>query len=274
MPLNFNTNYLNNFPSPAQMVFARALNTCANTLNSAVAIEVSAIWGVNLPGGLTAVCVPNPIENFQNAPVRDTWYPSSLADKLAGRDLKQGEPDLTIFFSNNANWHTGNGNPLHNQFDLESVALHELLHGLGFVGMFWVQGGWPSTGSYGNDALINHVNAVVQDTGQQLGFQLPNLNNHPSVYGSHIQDLGGDQLTNPGRYTNNSTNLGAPLVSNNLFFDLNRYQVYAPNPFEPFASVDHLNDRNSLMRPSIEPGQRVRAVDAPVLQILNELGWL
>ncbi len=273
MPLNFNPNYFNNFPPAAQAAFVRALNVWATSLNSSVTIEVSAIWGVNLPGGLTAICVPNPIENFQNAPVRDTWYPSSLADKLSGQDLRQNEPDLTVFFGNAPTWYTGSGNPPGNQLDLESVALHEVGHGLGFVSAFWVQGGWPYTGSYGNQALINLVNQLVLGTGQPLGFQLPNLNNHPTVYGLHIQDLGGDQLTNPGRYPNNSTSLGPPLVSNNLFFDLNRYQVYAPNPFVPFTSIDHLNDPNSLMRPSIAPGARVHAIDAPVLAILNELGW-
>jgi len=273
MALNFITEYLNNFPPPAQVAFARALNTWANALNSAVEVQVSAIWGVELPGDLTAICIPNLIENFPNAPVRDTWYPSSLADKVAGQDLQPNEPDLAVFFGNNPTWYTGAGNPPANQIDLESVALHELCHGLGFVGPFWLQGGWPYIGSYGNQALIIHANAIVQGTGQQLGFQLPNLNNHPNVYGLHIQDLGGDHLTNPGRYPNNSTNLGAPLVSNNLFFDLNRHQVYAPNPFVPLISVDHLNDPNSLMRPSIGPGQRVRAVDHPVLQILNALGW-
>src|SRR6185436_15440616 len=119
------------------------------------------------------------------------------------------------------------GNPPGNQLDLESVALHEVGHGLGFVSATWVQGGWPYIGSYGNQALINLVNQLIQGTGQPLGFQLPNLNNHPTVYGLHIQDLGGDQLTNLGRYPNNSTSLGPPLVSNNLFFDLNRYPVYA-----------------------------------------------
>jgi hypothetical protein len=273
MPLIFNPNYVNNFPQQAQAAFARALTTWSQALDSTVAIEVTAIWGVFMPVGLTAMCVPNPVANFQNAPVTNTWYPSALADKLAAQDVQPNEPDMTVFFNNNINWYTGQGNPQNNQFDLESIALHEVCHGLGFVSTFWQAGGWPYVGSYGDNALVNQVNLVVQGTAQQLGFQLPNLNSQPSVYGLHIQDLSGAHLTNPGRYNNNSNQLGAPLVSNNLFFDLNRYQVYAPNPFVPFTSIDHLHAPNSLMRPSIGPGQHVRAIDAPVLNILHELGW-
>jgi hypothetical protein len=272
MALDYILTWANGFPDAAINSFQRALDTWSAALTSNVAVNITATWGVNLPG-FAAVCIPNPVQNFQNRPVTDVWYPSALGDKLANQNLKQNEPDMNVFFSNNVDWYTGTGAPPQGEYDLQSIATHEICHGLGFVSAFWELPGWPYTGSYGNQALINLANQMVQGTGQALGFQLPALNNQPTVYGLHIQDLKGDQLTNTGAYANNSVNLGAPLVGNNLFFDLNRYQVYAPNPFVPFTSIDHLNDPNSLMRPSIGPGVRVRAVDAPVLRILNELGW-
>ena len=272
MPFPYSINWANNFPLQAMDAFARAVETWSQAIDSNVTIEITATWGVNLQG-FTAVCIPNPVENFQNAPLASVWYPSSLADKLAHQDVRPNEPDMNVFFSNSANWYVGSGAPAQNQYDLQTIALHELCHGLGFVGAFWQTPGWPSNGSYGNQALINLVNQMVQGTGQPLGFNLPNLNGHPTVFGLHLQDLKGDQLTNTGVFGNNSAELGPPLVCNNLFFDLNRYQVYAPNPFVPFTSIDHLNDPNSLMRPSIATGVRVRAIDAPVLAILHELGW-
>jgi hypothetical protein len=273
MPLNFNTNYLNNFPVQAQTAFGRALKTWGTLLDSDTTIEIVAIWGAYLPETLSAICIPNPLENFQNAPAKDTWYPSALADKLSRQDLRPIEPDMTILFSNNVNWYLGVGIQQSNQLDLESVSLHEICHGLGFVSAFWVERGWPYVGSYGNNALITQVQKVVQGAGQQLGFALPNLNFHPTVYGLHIQDLSGEQLTNVARYPVNSSALGPPLVSHNLFFDLSRHQVYAPDPFVPFTSIDHLNDQKSLMRPAIEAGTQVRKVDPAVLEILQALGW-
>lgn len=273
MPLNFNTNYMNNFPPAAQVAVGRALNTWSAVLDSPVPVEIWAIWDVPLLGNLTAMCIPNPIDNFANQPIGNCWYVSSLADKLAGADTKPGEPDMTIFFGDNSTWYTGTGNPPAQDLDLESVALHELCHGFGFVSTFLADNNFPISGNYGDPVLIALANAAVMATGQQLGFVLPPLNNQPSIYGMHIQDLPGAQLTNPASFPNPSQPLGVALTSNNLFFDQGRDPVYAPLPFEPFSSIDHLTDPNSLMRHDIPPGLRFRVIDAPVLAILNALGW-
>jgi hypothetical protein len=273
MALTFNTNYMNNFPQAALTSVQRALCTWSAALDSPVPVGIWFIWDVVLPPNLSAMCIPNPIDNFPNAPMNNCWYPGSLADKFAGVNTKPGEPDMTIFFGN-AKWYIGTGNPGPDEFDLESVALHELGHGFGFVSTFYADNNWPIQGNYGDPALVAQVNAAVAGTGEQLGFVLPALNNQPSVYGLHIQDAAGAQLTNPESYPNPpSQTLGGALTSYNLFYDLNRYPVYAPKPYEPFSSIDHLTDPNSLMRPGIDTGVRVRAIDAPVLTILNSLGW-
>jgi len=61
-------------------------------------LNVTAIWGANLPG-FTAFSVPNMIENFANAPMDNVWYPSALADALINQDLQPNDEDLTIFFA-------------------------------------------------------------------------------------------------------------------------------------------------------------------------------
>jgi hypothetical protein len=281
MPIVFNTNYVNNFPANAMAAFQRAQNTWIAALpNANVTIDVSAVWGATLPQNFTAICIPNAIQSFLNAPAANVWYPSALADNLANQDLQPNDEDMTVFFGQlplHFDWNVAAGHPRGNQYDLESIALHELAHGLGFAGVFWAIG-WPWRGSYGDAQLIALANQVIQGSGhgQALGFVLPVLNGHPSVYGTHIQDVNGNYLTDPNHYVNNppSNQLGAQLIGGNLFFDLNpRVPVYAPNPFVPFTSIDHLVDPASLMRPGIAAGQQVRAVDAPVLQILNALGW-
>ena len=273
MPLTINVNY-HNFSANQQTAFGRAVNTWQNTLNSAVPVNVEAYWGVNLGGRLTAMCVPNGIINFGTGTVK-TWYTSSLADKLNGADLQQGEPDMAVFFDNSFNWYTGTGNPAGNQYDLESIALHEMCHGFGFLGLFWVNAA-GGQGSYGNNNLLGVIPQTVTNL---LSFPLPNLNNYPSIYGRNIVNHSFEYLTNPDRYTNGSVELGDVIRNGPLQFysvPSTTYQVYTQNPFIPFTSIEHLDPTvfpNSLMRPSIGQGQFIRFVDAPVQAILRVLGW-
>lgn len=277
MPIVINVNYNNNFPAEAQTAFQRAVNTWQGILNSPVAVRIEAFWDIDIGGGLTAMNIPNAVQNFRLAPICSTWFTSALADKLAQRNLQPGEADMAVFFdSQNFQWYTGDQQPQPTQYDLQSVALHEICHGLGFVGLFWAPDAVPVVGSYGNDAILA---AIPPNVAQLLPFQLPaSLQDHPSVYGVHIQVQNGNYLTDPDHFLNPSPLLGAALTDTNgvLEFDQNQYQVYVPDPFEPFSSVDHLDPvvfPTSLMRPSIGAGQVTRQVDVPVQNILTSLGW-
>jgi hypothetical protein len=271
MPVQININYDNNFNPQQRQAVEQAKATWQNTLDSQITVQVEAYWGVNLGGNLTAVCVPNGAIGSQGGQ-NNTWYTSALADKLANQNNHPNTADMAIFFDHNFNWNATTNNPANNQYDLESVALHELCHGFGFLGLFWVD--HNGQGSYGNQALINTIRQLVH-----LPFYLPNLNNHPSIFGRHIVDGNQHFLTDTNRYPNNSLQLGTAL-QNNLFFPLNGGQqlvpIYAPNPFEPFSSAEHLDPGtfpNSLMRPSIGVGQVTRQVDVTVRDILTALGW-
>lgn len=74
----------------------------------------------------------------------DTWYHSSLADKLAGGDLNPGFGDIFSQFNGRIgvdpncltglDWYYGfDNNEAANEFDFLSVVLHEIGHGLGFA---------------------------------------------------------------------------------------------------------------------------------------------
>ena len=63
------------------------------------------------------------------------WFPEALADKRAGRDLADGEPDIITRFNNHqdANWYFGtDGDTPSGKTDFVSIVLHEIAHGLGF----------------------------------------------------------------------------------------------------------------------------------------------
>jgi hypothetical protein len=271
--LTINVNY-HDFSADQETAFGRAVTTWQNTLNSAVMVNIEAYWGVDLGGQLTAMCIPNGSVNFGKGTV-NTWYTSSLADKLSGADLQQGQPDMAVFFDNQFDWYTGIGNPARDKYDLESIALHEMCHGFGFLGLFWVD---PAGGQgyYGNDNLLG---VIPQAVTKLLPFQLPTLNNYPSIYGRNIVNNSFEYLTNPNAYTNGSVELGNVLKNGPLqFYQLpaTTYRVYTNNPFRPFTSIEHLEPNlfgNSLMRPSIGTGEFIRFVDDPVQAILKVLGW-
>lgn len=228
-----------------------------------------------MPAHLAAMCVPNGSlwANQPPANIRaNTWYVSALADKITQQDQHPNEPDMAVLFNANLNWNAGPNVPA-NRYDLESVSLHEMAHGLGFLGLFYVTPQAlppPTLGSYGNPAILGAL-----PPGVDYGFTLPALNWQPSIFGSFVCDNLGHHLTNPVYYAPNSAALGAALSGPALYFDQidPAHTLYTPNPFALFSSVEHLDDGTSLMCHSIGLGVNRRVVDAPVSAIMTQLGW-
>lgn len=75
----------------------------------------------------------------------DTWYPSALANVIAGELLDPDTEEIEIFVNPNVGrancirgktWYYGlDGRAPEGTFDLVTVTLHELAHGLGFTGL-------------------------------------------------------------------------------------------------------------------------------------------
>jgi hypothetical protein len=84
--------------------------------------------------------------NFTNAPVAEVWYPTALADALAGVDLVPGNFDISSSFNSSIdnpaaeptcltgrNWYYGIDHNGGTDFDFLNVVSHEIAHGLGFA---------------------------------------------------------------------------------------------------------------------------------------------
>lgn len=258
-----------------QAAFQRAINTWNQTLNipANINITVQVYEGVQLIGNINAMCVPNLHQN------NNIWYVTALS-RILNQNLgaQQDQPDIFVFFSGENNqWYTGvDENVPEEQSDLESIALHELCHGLGFLSLSLVH---ENLGSFGNQALINNLPGDVHQILEGELGQLPQLNDLPSLYDTHIQ-RNNQNLTD---IDNNTQQLGNALrglteqqYPVQLFFNPNQHQIYAPNNFAPFTSITHLDLQHfpdSLMRPIIAPGEVTRQVDQPVQQIMQALGW-
>ena len=129
------------FSAQAQGAFQRAVDIWATQLTSAVPIVVNASM-TPLPTGVLGSSGPTFLaQNFPGAPQGSTLYPIALANKLAGQDLAPSYPDIDANFSSAiTKWYFGTGTTPAGQMNFTSVVLHELAHGLGFLGTLDVAG--------------------------------------------------------------------------------------------------------------------------------------
>lgn len=151
-----------------QRLFAyqRALDLWGGVLSSDVEIYIQGSFAplsCTPTGGTLAQAGATFIfNNFTNAPLADTWFGSSLADAIAGRDLLQdppnplppGTPDIIANFNGNVGqpnciagpgWYYGvDNNTPTGAIDFLNTFMHEVAHGLGFQNFAnEVSGGLP-----------------------------------------------------------------------------------------------------------------------------------
>ena len=151
-------------------VLELALGLYSEALTSAVPIRVGVEFGHFGGDELSATLGfggPESLyRDFAGAPLGATWYPSALADKLAGVDLGgAGSLDLLLSFNADVDGpevfgslgfdyglsdHPAVGAP-----SFLRVALHELLHGLGFG--TYVDGATGALLSGRGDVLLSHL---------------------------------------------------------------------------------------------------------------------
>ncbi len=264
----FIVNY-NGFTPEAQAAFQYAVDIWAHSIESSVTINVSATFTALGPNVLGSAGPATFLTSNAPGAQPNTFYPAALWEKLEGADrsIFGGSNDISAEFSSEFNWYYGtDANPPANQVDFVSVVLHELGHGLGFIGFASLT---PST--------PDDIGAVRE----------PN-NAIPAIYESYIENGSGTAILS---FSDPSAALGVELVSNDLYCNSPQAitqldqggilpRIYVPTTWSPGSSYYHWNDStfpnsdiNSLMRSSIGPGQANHNPGPITLGFFQDMGW-
>ncbi|HET7697858.1 MAG TPA: FG-GAP-like repeat-containing protein [Vicinamibacterales bacterium] len=253
------------FPAQARVAFQFAVDVWASQLNSPVPITIDARFldlGPNTLGSAATGALWREVPGG----IPGTYYPSSLANRLAGFDIDPTEADVITRFGSNVNWYFGtDGNAPAGTHDFVTVVLHELGHGLGFFGSGW-------------------LNASSQGT---WGFGTPNA--LPGIYDRFVVNGFGQAFLDTALFPNPSFALGTQLTSGNLFFSGPQQRavngnsparLYAPTIWGAFSSYLHLNEAtytvgnaNSLMTPFLASAEAIHDPGLIVHGIFRDMGW-
>ncbi len=222
-------------------------------------------------GGALGFAGPQSFYKFpgftDNLPLDETWYPIPLINHIEqGQPLMQSLPNnIQInaqFNSSRTDWYFGlDANPPSNQFDFVTVALHEIGHGIGFLG----------SGDANTNDLCDSSNPPVC---------------YPIIYNRNVEDGNGMTITD---FVDPSASLTSALASNNLFLTGTNVEsangnlpakIYAPTTYQPGSSIGHLDETtfaaggpNSLMTPILTDGEAIHDPGAIVLGLFQDIGY-
>jgi hypothetical protein len=249
-----------NFPDWAKNQVQDAIDLWAENFDSKVAINVEATWSRSTSADILGSARPDRYyAKFVGAPDSSLWYPSALANALAGKDLDSINPEIMIQINSEADWDLdGLGKPTRFEYDLKSVMIHELAHGLGFL----------STTAYIMD----------RTKGQYVGIL-----EQPTPFDAYAQTEDGNRLADlPSR----SVELGKALTSKLVWSGPEGIKanngvkplLFTPSTYESGSSVSHLDEdtfantgSNTVITPSMAAGEVFTELGPVLLGMMRDL---
>ena len=246
----------NNFPDWAKKEVQAAVDTWAANFASTVTINIDASWGRSSSWGILGSARPGSFySGFSGAPDPSLWYTSALANALAGKDLDKANPEIIIQVNSSAAWNSrGDGMPSNSEYDLESVFLHEIAHGLGFLS---------------NDAYDTFYGVASLD--------------QPTPFDAFAQTEDGRRLADLptpslelGRALTSSLVWSGPLgiKANNGV----KPKLYTPSRYQPGSSTSHLDEAtfsksglDSVMTPNLDPGEIFKEPGPLLLAMMEDM---
>jgi hypothetical protein len=251
------------FPASVIVPMNYAASILESLLPAGTHITIKARW---LKISTTGVLAQSSATGFVSGASIDAFkpfafYPLSLAEKISGKSLnRSADGDIQLYVNSSSNWYLGtDGKTSTLRYDLVTVAIHEIIHGLGFFDSMDVV---SANGYYGISGV-------------------------PVIYDTFVETLAGKKLIDTLSFLNPSAELKTALTSGQLYFNGpliqnyagTRARLYAPSTFEAGSSVAHLDENttfqiNALMTPVIDMGEAIHDPGKFTKSILGDLGWI
>lgn len=246
----------NNFPEWAKKEVQAAIDVWSANFKSSVVISVDASWGRSSSWGVLGSARPGSFFSaFSGSPDPSLWYASAFANALAGKDLDKANPEIIVQVNSAAPWNTrGDGSPNVSEYDLESVFIHEIGHGIGFLS---------------NDAYDPY-------------FGLGSLD-QPTPFDAYLQTSDNRRLAD---LPTPSRELGTALTTSLVWSGPNAIKanggvmpkMYTPSRYESGSSTSHLDEAtfaqsgiNAVMTPSLDPGELFREPGPLLLAMMEDM---
>ncbi len=252
----------------ARQAFQAAVDIWAGLVTSSVPIKVSATFKDLGDPNVLGQAGPTDFAVLDNR----TAYPVALANAISGYDVspptsRTTGDDIDAEFNNRAGsvYYGTDGIVPRGFVDFETVVLHELGHGLGFLGSMEVDS--AGRGTYGGGTP------------------------YPAVYDRFaVVSQGSIQGKALLSYPRGSTALGAVLTDGGVYWDGPKGKaayngrpprLYTPASFEPASSYSHLSDAdfpngdaNALMTPFVENDEVIHDPGPVMLGMFADMGWV
>ena len=240
---NFGLVFKGDPPPPAvEAVVMEAVRLWDSVLAESAPVDVSFSWVDMQSPNILGYAGPTALYNGDGLGAGEYLYPAAVANTILGRDIDQASVEAQVVLNSQVNWYIGTvGTPSSTQLDLLTVVLHEIGHGMGFVG---------------------------SASGQQLAAR-------PFMYDTQVMNGDRrlvDEANRDSLLTSNSLSLR---ISESL-----TARLYSPSSWSQGSSFSHFDESaypagsgGALMTPSLRRGEVERSIDGYVLGVMARIGW-
>lgn len=264
------------WPEAAKNALEYTLAIWADHIESDVPIKIDANW-TSLKISTLGSARPTKIVQVANVGEPNTWYTLAELSALTGQAVRQQlnnvdyDIDVNIQCSFD-DWYFGtDANTPDGKTDFVTVVLHEIGHGIGFLG------------------------SMVADTDAETAeWGIPDDNRQPLIYDHFAVDGDHNNLIDETVYPNpSSSELYSALVGERggIYFDgftannsligqeADRAKLYSPNPFREGSSYSHVDLQtfrhtiNGLMVPFLDRAFAIHSPGPLLCGMLSDMGW-